>query len=271
MVIWNASENSIRLEIILYTLTFVSSSVLLVERRFILSCLSFECRFGRIVWYDVLFFVFLRYISTLFKAMGKDSVTIYEPPNSVHFDMSARLGPPKQASAEEIPVIQPEVKNAVANQVTNHLPLPQQPIYPQQPAYQPPPPWMYGHYPMPGPFPQAPLPLPYPPFTNYPALPYGQQPGAFPAWLPAKDSPTSSPATALKLGVPLSEFCARYNISKSDENKLALLEYKPGNNDVTTLTSEDWKGVQFSVLGWKAFLIAHKQFIRDVRDGSWLT
>jgi hypothetical protein len=129
---------------------------------------------------------------------------------------------------------------------------------------------MYGHYPMPGPFPQLP-PYPYPPFANYPqaAPPYGQQPGAFPAWPAPKDSPASSPATALKLGVPLSEFCARYNISKSDEDKLSLLEYKPGNNDVTTLASEDWKGANFSVLGWRAFIVAHKQFIRDVRDGSW--
>jgi hypothetical protein len=198
--------------------------------------------------------------------MGKDGVTIHEPPNSVHFDMSARLGPPKQASTEELPAIQPEVKNDVATQVTNHLSQPQQPTYPQQPAYPPPPPWMYGHYPMPGPFP----PLPYPPFANYPAPPYGQQAGAIPSW-PPKETPVSSPATALKLGVPLSEFCARYNISKSDEDKLSQLEYKPGNNDVTTLTSEDWKGANFSVLGWKAFIVAHKQFIRDVRDGSWLT
>ena len=155
-------------------------------------------------------------------------------------------------------------------------PLPQQlPQHPQQPAYlphynpPPPPPWMYSHYPMPGPYAPG-MSYPYPPPANYPGFPYGQQPGPFSA-RPHKDSdsPVSSPATALQIGVPLAEFCDRYKISNSDREKLALLEYKPGNNAVTTLTTEDWKEVKFSTLGWKAFISAHKQFIRDVKDGSW--
>jgi len=127
---------------------------------------------------------------------------------------------------------------------------------------------MYGHHPTPSAY--APMaPYPYPPSANYPSFPYGQQPGSFPAW-PLKDSPAPSPATALHLGVPLADFCARYKISKSDEEKLALLEYKPGNNAVTTLGIEDWKEVKFTTLGWKGFLTAHKQFIHDVKNGSWI-
>ena len=98
---------------------------------------------------------------------------------------------------------------------------------------------------------------------NYPAFPYGQQPG------PLYVSPLSSPGTALQLRIPLADFCTRYDISKSDEEKLGLLEYKPGNNAVLTLTPDDWKEVKFTVLGWKAFVSAHKQFLRDVKDGLW--
>lgn len=137
------------------------------------------------------------------------------------------------------------------------MPLP--PVYP--PQYHAPLPWMpvYGHHQMPGGA------YPYPPAPNYPqaAFPYGQQPGLLHA------SPSSSPGTALQLRIPLTDFCARYDISKSDEEKLGLLEYKPGNNAVLTLTADDWKEVKFTVLGWKAFLSAHKHFLRDVKDGLW--
>jgi len=84
-----------------------------------------------------------------------------------------------------------------------------------------------------------------------------------------KDSLVSLPATALQLAVPLADFCTRYKISKSDEEKLALLEYKPGNNTVMTLGIKDWKEVKFTTLGWKGFLTAHKKFIHDVKTGAW--
>ena len=35
-----------------------------------------------------------------------------------------------------------------------------------------------------------------------------------------------------------------------------------------TLTAEDWKEVKFTTLGWKAFIMAHKQFIHNIKDGS---
>ena len=63
---------------------------------------------------------------------------------------------------------------------------------------------------------------------------------------------------------------ALVKISKSDEEKLALLEFKPGDNAVTTLGMEDWKEVKFTTLGWKRFLTAHKQFIHDVKNGLWI-
>jgi hypothetical protein len=126
---------------------------------------------------------------------------------------------------------------------------------------------MYGHHPTPGAY--APMaPYSYPPSSNYSAFSYGQHPGPFPPWT-LKDSPVSSPATALQLAVPLADFCTRYKISKSDEEKLALLEYKPGNNAVTTLGTEDWKEVKFTTLGWKGFLTAHRRFIHDVKNGVW--
>ena len=205
------------------------------------------------------------------KSTGKDGVTIYQPPNSVHFDPSACLKT-KDAKPEDAPDMEPSATTANAARGPNFLPQ-QLPQHPQQPAYlphyspPPPPPWMYSHYSMPGP--HAPvMSYLYPTLANYSGPPYGQQPGPF-SW-PPKDSPASSPATALQIGVPLAEFCARYKISESDREKLALLEYKPGNNAVTTLTPEDWKEVKFSALGWKAFISAHKQFIHDVKDGSWL-
>ena len=83
------------------------------------------------------------------------------------------------------------------------------------------------------------------------------------------NSPFSSPGRALRLHVLPEDFCARYEISKSDEEKLALLEYKPGNNAVLKLERADWKEVGFTSLGWQAFLDAHKRFIRDVRAGVW--
>jgi len=79
----------------------------------------------------------------------------------------------------------------------------------------------------------------------------------------------SSPGQALCLRVAIEDFCSRYEISKSDEAKLAALEYKPGNNAVLKLEHADWKEVSFTSLGWQAFLDAHRRFIRDVRAGVW--
>ena len=47
----------------------------------------------------------------------------------------------------------------------------------------------------------------------------------------------------------LADFCTHYDISKSDEDKLGLLKYKPGNNALLTLTPNNCKEVKFTVLG----------------------
>ena len=196
--------------------------------------------------------------------MKKEGVTLEIPPTSTHFNITACIKR-KITKAEDPLVHDPQV--ATANQAAvpsapplqpaMHAQIPQPPIWPT--AFNGlPPPWMYGHHA-----------YPYPPVPNYPGFPYGQPPGMFPV-LPAKDlSPASSPGTAFHLGIPLADFCARYKISKSDEEKLESLEYKPGNKAILTLTADDWKEVKFTVLGWKAFLEAHKRFLRDVKDGLW--
>lgn len=73
----------------------------------------------------------------------------------------------------------------------------------------------------------------------------------------------------MDLCVSLGDFCYYYNISGSDRDKLELLEYRPGDNAVLTLSSDDWKEVKFTTLGWKGFILAHKRFVRDAKDGVW--
>jgi hypothetical protein len=98
-------------------------------------------------------------------------------------------------------------------------------------------------------------------------LPSGQLHGIPPAG-GASDSPFPSPGK-MSTKISLDEFCTHYLISDADKSKLVLLEYTPGNKDVTDLEESDWKGANFSKLGWKAFLRAHRQFVKDIKDGSW--
>jgi hypothetical protein len=68
----------------------------------------------------------------------------------------------------------------------------------------------------------------------------------------------------------LADFCARYHISDSNQQKLAELEYEPGNKMVESLDEKEWKhGVKFSALGWGGFLAAHRKFCRDIKNGAW--
>ena len=60
-----------------------------------------------------------------------------------------------------------------------------------------------------------------------------------------------------------------YKIFKSDEDKLALLEYKPENEAVQLLTDNDQKEVKFTKLSWKAFISVHKCFICNIKGGLW--
>lgn len=82
-------------------------------------------------------------------------------------------------------------------------------------------------------------------------------------------SPAPSPGVATKTKVTLEQFCARYQISATDHEKMQLLEYMPSNRAVEHLAKEDWKEVKFSTLGWQAFLSNHQRFLRDVKHGAW--
>ena len=165
------------------------------------------------------------------------------PPHSSHFDASMCIKPKRSMKPDDTPM--PEA----------HVPIPQMNAYPQ---YPPPPLWAYGQYPMPGYGPVGPHAYaPPPPHYN---PPYGHQPSLITTFQ-ADEFSVSSPGVALRLHVPLADFCAWYEISKSDEEKLALLEYKPGNQEILKLEAEDWKGVKFTKLGWTVVLQAHKKFI----------
>lgn len=79
----------------------------------------------------------------------------------------------------------------------------------------------------------------------------------------------SLPGWALHLCVPPEDFCANYEISKSDEEKMAILKYKPGNNSVLKLECANRKEDSFTSSRWQEFLDAHKHFICNVRSGIW--
>lgn len=187
--------------------------------------------------------------------MEKEGVTLQVPPHSIHFDAKACMKPPKMVNTE--PVVAQEERN----------PAPAFQAHVQPPAYPPFPPWMF-------PYPPQSYPPQYPHPAGMPAMIPQQQGSQGPNYyhsgtMAQNNSPFSSPGQALRLRVPPEDFCARYEISKSDEEKLAMLEYKPGNNAVLKLERADWKEVGFTTLGWQAFLDAHKCFIRDVRAGNW--
>ena len=85
----------------------------------------------------------------------------------------------------------------------------------------------------------------------------------------------SSPGVAVRLHVPLSEFCAHYPISSVDEKNLQdVIEYQPGNELVENLSEKTWgkgeNGAQFGELGWNMFLVAHWKFCNDAKAGLWL-
>ena len=186
--------------------------------------------------------------------MGKDGVTLQDPPNSPHFDVSAARKPPVNAATNA----------AVPTTATEPPPAP---FMPSQYPYAPPP-NLYAP-------PYAPPPWGYHPHLYpYPPSSYGLPPGQFHGTPPvtgANNSPFPSPGkvSPFDLKISLDRFCMRYEIPESNQAKLASLEYIPGNKDVMELEEGDWKEVGFSKLGWKAFLRAHRQFIKDAKDGLW--
>lgn len=204
--------------------------------------------------FSTFFFIFEKeLIQCDTQATSKDGVTLREPPNSPHFDVSAARKPPL---------------NAVTNAVTTAEP-PSAPPPSQYPGPYVPPPNLYAP-------PYAPPPWGYHPHLyQYPLSSYGPPPGQSHGIPPvagaSNNSPFPSPGkiSPLDLKIPLARFCTHYEISESNQAKLASLEYIPGNKDVMELEENDWKEAGFSKLGWKAFLRAHRQFIKDAKDGLW--
>ena len=104
------------------------------------------------------------------------------------------------------------------------------PLYPYQ--YPLPLPCFYGH-------PQIYAGYMHPLTLNYLGLLLYIQKGGLIPLLPQIDLPARPPCTALELCIPLANFCLCYEISKSDEDKLALLECQFGNEAVLPLTDND--------------------------------
>lgn len=109
-----------------------------------------------------------------------------------------------------------------------------------------------------------------PPLSSYNPPP--KQLRGTPSVAGAKNSQFSShrKLAPLDLKIPLDRFCIHYDIPKSNQVKLATLEYSPGNDDVMELEESDWKEAGFSKLGWKAFIRAHQQFMKDAEAGIWV-
>ncbi|KAI6030343.1 hypothetical protein EDC04DRAFT_2605297 [Pisolithus marmoratus] len=62
------------------------------------------------------------------------------------------------------------------------------------------------------------------------------------------------PGSTTSCSVTLQEFCTKYHIPKSDQDKLALMEYCPGNHAVEDLEESKWRKVgSFTNLGWEVF------------------
>jgi hypothetical protein len=135
----------------------------------------------------------------------------------------------------------------------------------QLPFQQYPPQFGFQHYP---------YPQPNPGFLSHPGHHMQHVPHFNNlAGAPRHEEPViKSPGTALRLRVPLANFCTRYFISDSDQQKLLELEYRPVDKLVENLEEKEWKeGVKFSTLGWRGFLAAHRQFCEDVKDNLWNT
>ena len=166
--------------------------------------------------------------NSIFKSSGKDSVTIHQPPHSIHFDPSRCL----KANTKDLPVLEPHAEAATTAPRPNTFP-PQPPVYPQQPMYPPhynaPPPWStttldvwpssHSHFVCPT------ATVPVPPTSKLPHFSIWTTPRVISHMAPTQrflHSVTCYSFKPLQLGVPLVEFCTHYKVSKSDEEKLAL-------------------------------------------------
>jgi hypothetical protein len=169
------------------------------------------------------------------------TTTMEKPPVSNHFSDTQKLWAALQPVQ---PQLSPPQLNYQAHYAAMQLLFQQ---YPPQFGFQ--------HYPYPQPNPgflshHGHHMQPVPHFNNL-AAPHHEEPVI------------KSPGTALRLRVPLTNFCTRYFISDSDQQKLQELEYRPGDKLVENLEEKGWK--EFSTLGWQGFLAAHRQFCEDVK------
>ncbi|KAI6020807.1 hypothetical protein PISMIDRAFT_102783 [Pisolithus microcarpus 441] len=82
-------------------------------------------------------------------------------------------------------------------------------------------------------------------------------------------STLSSPGTTMSHRVSLSEFCMKYHLSVHTQEKLAELDYTPGNKVIESLTEADWKDIGLSILSSCSFLAAHCKFCDAIHAGTW--
>jgi hypothetical protein len=195
----------------------------------------------------------------------KGEATIEEAPNSPHFDDAHKLKLPagyNEHQADGNGLSSTTDKENLAPPPAQSYAPPHPPFYGAPPAYPP----YYGAPPV-----SAYQPLHIPAYYHhYPPPPYPYNTFAAPAAQSSQPGP--SPRKALRLGISLECFCERYGIPDPDQVKLAILEYRPGMPGVEKLNEREWKDVAgFSVLGWESFKDAHKQFLKDVRDGKWVS
>jgi hypothetical protein len=179
------------------------------------------------------------------------TTTMEKPPVSNHFSDAQKL-----RAAPPLQPVQPQLPPPLPNYQAQYAAM-------QPPFQQYPPQFGFQHYP----YPQPDLGfLPYPGHHMQPV------PHFNPATPRHEEPVISSPGIALRLRIPLANFCTRYFISDSDQQKLQELEYRPGDKLVENLEEKEWKeGAKFSALGWRGFLAAHRQFCEDVKEGLWNT
>ena len=218
-----------------FTLIYVFTQMGLPTKWSTGSLQALAYRFGHPLWYAIYNVWFCNTQYVLLKAQGKDGVTFDQPPNSAHFDISQQIK--RQSATPAIPNLQ-------------LLPLQQlQHAQPWDYNYAGGPPLMYAQ-------------LPHQNYGTHQMMYvshgygglnplYNQPPPFYNMFAPPllNNSVIPSPGDALHLKVPLEVLCDCYNVSALDQEKLAALEYKPGNKVVERLTREDWAVVKFSALG----------------------
>lgn len=77
-------------------------------------------------------------------------------------------------------------------------------------------------------------------------------------------SPDSSPHRN-EPTISVDEFCTRYNISPTDQERLVKLEFQPGDRNVTKLPREDWAEYGFTTLSWGRVVDANKKYMRSLK------